>query len=54
MASPNSARVVNVGASDRADTRASFSNFGSKVHLYAPGVNILGTYVAPDPRVVSP
>ena len=30
-----------VGATDSTDTQASFSNFGSRVDIYAPGVNIL-------------
>ncbi len=39
--SPASAsNVVTVAASDRNDARASFSNYGSCVETYAPGVNI--------------
>jgi subtilisin family serine protease len=33
--------VLTIAASDSADNRASFSNYGSCVELYAPGVNIL-------------
>jgi len=37
--------VVSVAASDDNDTRANFSNFGTKlVHLSSPGVGILSTY----------
>ena len=41
------ARVPNamtIGASDNTDTRASFSNFGSCVDWFAPGVNIVSDY----------
>ncbi|CAK3989203.1 related to Cuticle-degrading protease [Lecanosticta acicola] len=34
-----------IGASDNTDTRASFSNFGSLVDIFAPGVNILSTWI---------
>jgi len=44
QASPASAvGVVTVAASTRTDTRASFSNFGRCVELYAPGDQILST-----------
>ncbi len=33
--------AITVGASDSADTRASFSNFGDCVDVFAPGVNIV-------------
>lgn len=32
--------VFTVGATDRNDNRASFSNFGPVVDIFAPGVNI--------------
>ncbi|MET0415457.1 MAG: S8 family serine peptidase [Actinoplanes sp.] len=32
--------VISVGATDRKDKRASFSNYGSVLDLFAPGVNI--------------
>lgn len=36
--------VVAVGASNQSDDRASFSNYGSKLDVVAPGVGILSTY----------
>jgi subtilisin family serine protease len=43
--SPSSAAgTLTVAASDWSDNRASFSNYGSCVDLYAPGVNITSTY----------
>ncbi|MEW6421441.1 MAG: S8 family peptidase [Deinococcota bacterium] len=42
------ARAVNaitVGATDRNDARASFSNYGSCLDLFAPGVNITSTWI---------
>lgn len=38
-----SANIVTVGASDRADQRAEFSNYGSVVEVFAPGVDIVST-----------
>ncbi|MCE3015072.1 MAG: S8 family serine peptidase [Pirellula sp.] len=35
--------VISVGASTRTDTRASFSNFGTSVDVFAPGQSILST-----------
>ncbi len=36
--------VMSVAATDQADALASFSNYGLKVHLGAPGVSITSTY----------
>lgn len=36
--------VLTVGASDTQDRRAPFSNYGSCVNIFAPGVNILSTW----------
>jgi subtilisin family serine protease len=44
--SPASASgVLTVAASDINDNKASFSNYGSCVELYAPGVNILSAWI---------
>lgn len=37
--------VITVGAIDSKDTRASFSNYGSSVDIFAPGVNVLSAYI---------
>jgi len=42
-ASYTASNLIAVAASDSSDRLASFSNFGSTVHLAAPGVNILST-----------
>jgi subtilisin family serine protease len=36
--------AITVGATDATDTRASFSNYGSCLDIFAPGVNITSTY----------
>ncbi|PPK93798.1 peptidase inhibitor I9 [Kineococcus xinjiangensis] len=52
--SPASAsNVVTVAASDRNDTRASFSNYGSCVETYAPGVNITSTWLNGGSNTIS-
>ncbi|ACY18732.1 peptidase S8 and S53 subtilisin kexin sedolisin [Haliangium ochraceum DSM 14365] len=40
--------AITVGAVDDNDNRASFSNFGNCVDLFAPGVSILGASIAND------
>jgi subtilisin family serine protease len=40
----SAANATTVAASDRTDLRASFSNYGSCVNLYAPGVSITSTW----------
>jgi subtilisin family serine protease len=37
------AEAITVGATDSADARASFSNYGTCVDIFAPGVNILSS-----------
>ncbi|MCC6538668.1 MAG: S8 family serine peptidase, partial [Bryobacterales bacterium] len=39
-------KVLSVAATDRNDALATFSNYGNKVHLGAPGVGIVSTYPA--------
>jgi subtilisin family serine protease len=41
----NASNVISVAATDTTDRLASFSNFGSSVHLAAPGVFILSTTI---------
>lgn len=43
--SPN---VITVGASGFSDGRAFFSNWGSCVDVFAPGVNVLSTFIGPN------
>ncbi|OLE30608.1 MAG: hypothetical protein AUG44_00965 [Actinobacteria bacterium 13_1_20CM_3_71_11] len=44
-ASPaDTATAITVGATDTTDTRASFSDYGSCLDIFAPGVNITSTY----------
>lgn len=42
------AEAVTVGASTLADERAYFSNFGKCVDVFAPGLNILSTWIGSD------
>ena len=52
--SPASAGGISVvGASDRTDTRATFSNSGSCVDLYAPGVAITSTWLNGGTNTIS-
>ena len=40
------ARAITVGATDSSDRKAGFSNYGSCVDVFAPGVNIVSSYGA--------
>ncbi len=40
--------AITVGATDNTDTRASFSNYGNCVDIFAPGVNITSAYNTSD------
>lgn len=47
--SPASAELaITVGASTISDARAYFSNYGSTVDIWAPGLNIVSTYIGSD------
>lgn len=37
--------AITVGATDSADVRASFSNWGSLLDIFAPGVDILSSWI---------
>jgi subtilisin family serine protease len=37
--------VCTVGSTDSADARSSFSNYGALVDVFAPGTNILSTWI---------
>lgn len=45
--------VLTIGASDRTDARADFSNYGSCVDLFAPGVGIASTWNDGRAKVLS-
>lgn len=45
----SSDRVITVGATDANDARAWFSNFGEKIDVVAPGVDILSTRASINP-----
>ena len=52
--SPASASgVITVAASDPTDTRASFSNYGSCVEVYAPGVGVTSTWLNSTTKMIS-
>ena len=38
-------QAITVGASDHYDNRATFSNYGSCLDVFAPGVDILSTWI---------
>jgi subtilisin family serine protease len=47
------ANAVTVGATDTTDRRASFSNYGSCLDLFAPGVNITSDWIGPATNTIS-
>ncbi|KAG5352822.1 hypothetical protein C0989_000273 [Termitomyces sp. Mn162] len=44
MSPARASGAITVGATNIADSRASFSNYGSVVALFAPGENIISTW----------
>src|SRR5262249_2881188 len=42
------AEAITVGATDRYDARAEFSNYGSTLDLFAPGVSITSAWIGND------
>lgn len=52
--SPASAELaITVGASTISDAKAYFSNYGKTVDIWAPGLNILSTYIGSDTATAS-
>jgi len=52
--SPSGApNAITVGATDSGDNRASFSNYGTCVDIFAPGVNILSSWIGASNIVTS-
>ncbi len=49
----SAAAATTVAASDRTDTRASFSNYGSCVDTYAPGVSVQSTWLNGGTNTIS-
>ena len=45
--------AITVGATDNTDTRASFSNFGARVDLFAPGVGITSAWLGGGTNTIS-
>jgi subtilisin family serine protease len=45
--------VCTAGASTKSDTRSSFSNFGSPVRIFAPGSDVLSTWLAGGTKSIS-
>jgi hypothetical protein len=45
--------VCTVGATDKTDARASYSNYGSVVDIQAPGTSILSTWIGSTSATVS-
>ena len=47
------ASVCTVGATDKNDAKASYSNYGSIVDIQAPGTNILSAWIGSSSATVS-
>lgn len=45
--------ICTVGATDRYDRRSSFSNYGSVLDIFAPGTDILSTWIGGTTRTIS-
>lgn len=45
--------AITVAASDINDTKASFSNFGPAVDVWAPGLNVISTFIDGKTEVLS-
>ena len=45
--------AITVGATDRYDSRAEFSNYGSTIDLFAPGVGITSAWIGNDLMIVT-
>ena len=45
--------AITIGATDRTDKRASFSNYGSCLDLFAPGVTITSTWLNGSTNTIS-
>lgn len=41
--------IITVGATDVNDAKASYSNYGPGVDIYAPGTNVLSSYIGGMP-----
>ncbi|MET3429936.1 subtilisin family serine protease [Actinoplanes tereljensis] len=49
----NLAAAITVGATDAKDKRASFSNFGTVLDMFAPGVNVRSAFASSDTATAS-
>ena len=45
--------AITVGATNRFDTRAEFSNYGSSLDLFAPGVSITSAWIGAEPMIAT-
>ena len=47
------AAAITVGATDRSDTRAAWSNYGGPVDIFAPGVEITSAWLNGQTKIIS-